>query len=364
MIFVMKFQAAAMSRANIPEDDRVDFSLYVDEFQNFSTDSFADILSEARKYRLKLIIANQFTTQLTDEIRDAVFGNVGTIIAFRVGTADADFLSKQFSPVFTHDDLQRIPNYNAIVRMLIGGVPTQPFSMAGLPPLGNPSKELAAALKQLSAAKHGRPRAAVEKIIFERMQTTEPAPAAAGAGKPVAGRMGAGATGAAPAPPRQQRKPASFLDDWTDKKKTNSFKAPKSPFNKQPRGPQQPLPAQSQYSQQQPLPPQPQPTGVYPAAAAQQYQAEGYAYQQAPQQQYPPAPTHRMNTPQPHSQYAQQYSQQYPAAPAYAGMAQPHASHIQQQPPGPADAGFAYDRDANPAFAPNNGPDHYPVNGV
>ena len=85
MMFVMKFQAAAMSRANIPEDDRVDFALYVDEFQNFSTDSFATIMSEARKYHLNLIVANQFTTQLTDEIRDAVFGNMGTIVSFRVG---------------------------------------------------------------------------------------------------------------------------------------------------------------------------------------------------------------------------------------------------------------------------------------
>ncbi len=82
MIFVMKFQAAAMSRANIPEDERVDFCLYVDEFQNFSTDSFATIMSEARKYHLNLIVANQFTTQLTEEIRDAVFGNMGTIVSF------------------------------------------------------------------------------------------------------------------------------------------------------------------------------------------------------------------------------------------------------------------------------------------
>src|SRR5690606_30978841 len=104
-------QAAAMSRANIDGKDRVDFSLYVDEFQNFSTDSFASILSEARKYGLSLIVANQFTTQLTDEIRDAVFGNIGTIVSFRVGTNDAEFLAKYFSPVFDIHDLQRVPNY-------------------------------------------------------------------------------------------------------------------------------------------------------------------------------------------------------------------------------------------------------------
>ncbi len=94
MIFVMKFQAAAMSRANIPESERTDFCLYVDEFQNFSTESFATIMSEARKYRLNLIVANQFTTQLTDEIRAAVFDNMGTIVSFRVGNNDTGSLTK------------------------------------------------------------------------------------------------------------------------------------------------------------------------------------------------------------------------------------------------------------------------------
>src|SRR3990172_6782401 len=150
MIFVMKFEVAAMSRADIPEEYRRDFCLYVDEFQNFSTESFADILSQARKYHLNLIVANQFTTQLTDEIRDAVFGNIGTVISYRVGTNDAEFLSKQFAPIFDADDMKRIPNFNAVVRMLIGGIPTQPFSMAAMPKLGKPNKKLMEALKQLS----------------------------------------------------------------------------------------------------------------------------------------------------------------------------------------------------------------------
>src|SRR6185437_15710299 len=94
MIFVMKFQAAAMSRVDIPESERKDFSLYVDEFQNFSTDSLATILSEARKFRLNLIAANQFTHQLSEEIRDAVFGNVGTTVAFRIGDRDAESLQR------------------------------------------------------------------------------------------------------------------------------------------------------------------------------------------------------------------------------------------------------------------------------
>ncbi len=233
MIFVMKFQAAAMSRASIPESERQDFCLYVDEFQNFSTDSFASILSEARKYRLNLIVANQFTTQLTDEIRDAVFGNIGTIVSFRVGTADAEFLAKQFTPIFDMDDLQRVPNGNMIMRMLIGGIPTQPFSMAGLPPLGEPNKELGSALKQLSAAKYGRPRAIVEKEIMDRLHADNLDPIEENSPKPTAGRMGAGAgAGAAgPAPPKPSSG-SSFLDDWMNKKATNSFKAPASPFNK------------------------------------------------------------------------------------------------------------------------------------
>ena len=147
MIFVMKFQQAAMSRANVPEEQRNDFCLYVDEFQNFSTDSFATIMSEARKYHLNLVVANQFTTQLSEEIRDAVFGNMGTIVSFRVGQNDVDMLSKYFQPSFDPDDLLRTPNYNTITRTLVGGVPTQSFSMTTLPPLGKPNPRLAQALK-------------------------------------------------------------------------------------------------------------------------------------------------------------------------------------------------------------------------
>lgn len=221
MIFVMKFQAAAMSRSTIPEDERVDFCLYVDEFQNFSTDSFATIMSEARKYRLNLIVANQFTTQLSEEIRDAVFGNMGTIVAFRIGQNDVDSLTRYFQPLFDGDDLVRIPNWNAVVRTLIGGVPTQPFSMAGLPSLGKANPKLFDALKQLSAAKHGRPRAVVDAEISERMKTIEPPKAAFGA--PVA--PGAGfASQASPGAPAAAQRPkpggSSFLDDWLAKRKT------------------------------------------------------------------------------------------------------------------------------------------------
>jgi hypothetical protein len=227
MIFVMKFQAAAMSRANIDESERVDFSLYVDEFQNFSTDSFATIMSEARKYHLNLIVANQFTTQLTQEIRDAVFGNMGTIVSFRIGQNDVESLGKYFAPTFDGEDLLRVPNFNTIIRTLIGGVPTSPFSMATLPPLGTPNPRLAIALKQLSAAKYGRPRATVEREIAERM-ATRPAPPRPGTSYGANASPYAGSTvdpsGVVTAPPTAASAApgptgtGNFLDEWLAKR--------------------------------------------------------------------------------------------------------------------------------------------------
>jgi len=230
MIFVMKFQAAAMSRANIEEHERVDFSLYVDEFQNFTTDSFATIMSEARKYHLNLIVANQFTTQLTEEIRDAVFGNIGTIVSFRIGQTDIESIGRYFQPVFDSEDLLRVPNYHAIVRTLIGGVPTQPFSMATLPPLGTPNSRLSVALKQLSAAKHGRPRAIVEQEINERMKTKLPPTRASTL--PQAGPNPAPSSSPATRPALPQ-KSGSLVDDWLKKRSTISAQLPPSPVQTQ-----------------------------------------------------------------------------------------------------------------------------------
>lgn len=223
MIFVMKFQAAAMSRATIPEEDRVDFSLYVDEFQNFSTDSFATIMSEARKYHLNLIVANQFTTQLSEEIRDAVFGNMGTIVSFRIGQNDVDSITRYFQPVFDADDLLRVPNFNTIVRTLIGGVPTQPFSMSTLPPLGSPNLHLSDALKQLTAAKYGRPKSIVAEEINKRMATQRPARTSS----PARGTQGSSR-------PKAGAKPAasgSFLDNWLDKRKSGTPQPSAPPAN-------------------------------------------------------------------------------------------------------------------------------------
>lgn len=231
MIFVMKFQAAAMSRSDTPEDQRQDFALYVDEFQNFSTDSFATIMSEARKFHLNLIVANQFTTQLTEEIRDAVFGNIGTIVSFRIGQNDVEALSRYFQPQFDGDDLLRVPNYNAIVRTLVNGVPTQSFSMATLPPLGSPNAGLADALKQLSAAKYGKPRAVVEKAIFDRLATKTPAPkpfqSPFNTPAPAPMGTGFGAPPRTPAAPSSAPKPAggtnnSFLDEWLAKQRASA----------------------------------------------------------------------------------------------------------------------------------------------
>lgn len=231
MIFVMKFEAAAMSRADIPEEYRQDFCLYVDEFQNFSTESFADILSQARKYHLNLIVANQFTTQLSDEVRDAVFGNVGTVVSFRVGTADAEFLEKQFRPIFDIDDLQFLPNANTVVRMMIGGVPVQPFSMATLPPLGSPNTQLMEALKQLSYAKYGRPKAVVESEIFKRLTTEQQQPQRLSSppSSDLLEKYGLNTPRSSAAPSLPGTAPApkssgtsSFLDEWLAKRKSTT----------------------------------------------------------------------------------------------------------------------------------------------
>ncbi len=138
-MIITKIQLAAMERVRIPEEDRKDFYLYVDEFQNFVTDAFAGILSEARKYRLNLTVAHQYTAQLvvdkSSAVRDAVFGNVGTMIVFRVGADDADFLESEFDPEFTPQDIVNLPNYKIYLKLMIDGVTSRPFSAKTLPPM-------------------------------------------------------------------------------------------------------------------------------------------------------------------------------------------------------------------------------------
>lgn len=213
MIFIMKFQVAAMARANIAEEERKDFSLYVDEFQNFATESFESILSEARKYRLNLILGNQFMTQLTDKIREAIIGNVGTVISGRIGVTDAELMVKKFSPTFDAEDLTKLPNFQAITSVMVNNVPSAPFSMTLLPPMCKDNPQLSDAMKRLSSTKYGFSRAAVEKEIFTRLETA-PKPALGRPATPPP-RLGQ--------PPMTPAKPGgapggSFLDEWLAKR--------------------------------------------------------------------------------------------------------------------------------------------------
>ncbi|MCX6791399.1 MAG: type IV secretion system DNA-binding domain-containing protein [Candidatus Gribaldobacteria bacterium] len=167
-MLITKIQLAAMERVRIPENQRTDFYLYVDEFQNFVTDSFANILSEARKYRLDLVLAHQYIGQLISQdntkVRDAVFGNVGTLITFRVGAADAEFLENQFSPEFTIEDLVNLPNYNIYLRLMIDGVSSRPFSAQTLPPSPALDKKSNRDLIiKLSRERYAKPREKVEE---------------------------------------------------------------------------------------------------------------------------------------------------------------------------------------------------------
>jgi len=162
-MMITKIQLAAMSRVDIPEDKRKDFYLYIDEFQNFSTESFANILSEARKYRLNLIMAHQYIEQLDETVRAAVFGNVGTLVVFRVGAVDAEELVKEFLPIFTEEDIVNLPKYEMYLKLMIDGIASDPFSARGLPPL---TEEEKTGTKD-KVIKVSRERYAKEKDIVE-----------------------------------------------------------------------------------------------------------------------------------------------------------------------------------------------------
>lgn len=167
MVIVGKILMAALSRVDTPEDEREDFYLYMDEFQNVTTNSIAQILSEARKYRLVLTIAHQFIAQLKEEISKAVFGNVGSLVAFRVGSEDGEFLEKQFEPVFSARDLINVDNRNCFARLLMNGQLTKPFNMKTYPPTPG-DQEIANALKELSRLRFGRDADVVNREIMER----------------------------------------------------------------------------------------------------------------------------------------------------------------------------------------------------
>ncbi len=168
LIMVGKLLMAAFSRVDIQnQDDRKDFYLYIDEFQNVTTKSIATILSEARKYRLDLTITHQFIGQLEEDIKKAVFGNVGSMVSFRIGVEDTEILEKQFAPVITADDLLNLPNRHGYARLLINGQVTRAFSFE-TPPMSQGNPAVVPQLKEFSRLKYGADRAEVEKSIVDR----------------------------------------------------------------------------------------------------------------------------------------------------------------------------------------------------
>lgn len=180
MILVSKIYNGAMARARMKEADRKDFYLYVDEFQNFITDTFADILSEARKYKLGLIMAHQFIAQLDanagnnigeskSKVKDAVFGNVGTMMSFKVGAPDAEFLEKEYAPVLSGQDIIGIANYKAYIKLNINNTTTRVFSMNSIRTEDYRNPKMAEVMKQYSEKKYGRKKEFVDAEIAARL---------------------------------------------------------------------------------------------------------------------------------------------------------------------------------------------------
>jgi hypothetical protein len=173
LIMVARIQMAAMSRVDMPEDKRKDFYLYVDEFQNFSTDSFCSILSEARKYHLALIMANQYIKQLEKKndtaIRDAVFGNVGTMMSFKVGADDGEYLAKEYAPVLTEQDIISIANYKAYIKLNINNTTSRPFSLETVYDMAGSNKKIGEIVTQYSRIKYGRKKEFVDQEIRARI---------------------------------------------------------------------------------------------------------------------------------------------------------------------------------------------------
>jgi hypothetical protein len=181
-MFVTKFQLDAMSRADIPEAERRDFYLYVDEFQNFATQSFATILSEARKYRLNLTMAHQYVGQLvlkgenTEALKDAVFGNVGSIVSFQVGADDAEPMSEQFEEFVLTKDILSLPKYHAYMRLMIKGIPSKPFSVSTLaPPKFEQDENRIETIKRLSRERYAEEKKVVEDKISKWIATARDA---------------------------------------------------------------------------------------------------------------------------------------------------------------------------------------------
>ncbi|MBA7655713.1 hypothetical protein ES703_63621 [subsurface metagenome] len=175
-LLITKLQLAAMSRVDVPEDKRKDFFLYVDEFQNFATESFVNVLSEARKYRLALTLGHQYIAQMEDEVRDAVFGNVGTIVSFRVGAEDAEFLEKEFTPEFMASDLVNLGKYNVYLKLMIDGIAGRPFSAETLRPWPKSKQTHEEKIIKVSQERYSTPRQKVEDKIARWLEGMEAPP--------------------------------------------------------------------------------------------------------------------------------------------------------------------------------------------
>jgi len=177
LIFVSQIQMAAMARADMRKEDRKDFYLYVDEFQNFATDSFATILSEARKYRLNLIMAHQYINQLvvsksgatSTKVKDAVFGNVGTMMSFKIGAEDAEYMAKEYAPVLSEQDVLNIANYKAYVKLNINNTTSRPFSLQTIYDVEGANPKIAEITKKYSSLKYGRKYEFVDQEVQDRI---------------------------------------------------------------------------------------------------------------------------------------------------------------------------------------------------
>ncbi len=254
-MLITKIQLSAMERVDIPEDQRRDFYLYVDEFQNFATESFANILSEARKYHLSLIMAHQYIEQLDEKVQAAVFGNVGTIITFRVGAGDAEFLVKEFTPRFTEEDLVNLPKHSFYIKLMIDGLVSDPFSSNGLPPFakddvtGNEEKVI-----RVSRERYAKKRELVEDKIIrwtESMQEEERRRAEQAPSRPDRGERFDRGYGP---PSRPRPRPRQDFDDRPRQQQAQTRRIP-PPVPRTP-----PKSAQAQ----PPLSPQSQPSPVKP----------------------------------------------------------------------------------------------------
>ncbi len=201
-MLITEIQLAAMERVDTPEKDRKDFFLYVDEFQNFANPSFANILSEARKYRLSLIMGHQYVAQLEEEVADAVFGNVGTMVTFRVGGADSEELVKEFTPAFLEEDLVNLPKYEVILKLMIDGVASHPFTATTMPPIGKPTGSAEKVIK-VSRERYSKRRDIIEdKILRWSGMGTE---GEGGGGDELGDELGDGPVGPTPLPVKPEK---------------------------------------------------------------------------------------------------------------------------------------------------------------